>query len=122
MPFKILVVEDHSDSREMLICLLSQQGYTVLAAENGSSGLLLAESECPDLIITDVHMPELDGIEMIRRLRNMGACTNTPIIVLSAYIDGNEARAVSAGATMALPKPVSVKSLNNAIGEVLSHR
>lgn len=120
LPYKILVVEDNSDSREMLAILLGNEGFTVLTAEDGRAGIGIAMVEYPDLIITDINMPDLDGIEMIRRLREHPKCSDVPIMVLTALSDIDRAWAVKAGANSFMTKPFEFVSLTTAIKQLLS--
>jgi CheY-like chemotaxis protein len=119
MPFKILVVEDHFDSRDYLSLLLSLKGYTIFAAENGLEGLKQVEAKAPDLIISDLTMPELDGVEMITALREKPEYSQLPIIVVTAYTDNKVADAIHAGANFALRKPLDAELLYDLIEQLL---
>ena len=119
MERKILVVEDHPDSRDLLALYLRMQGYTVYTAEDGREGLRLIQLDCPHLIITDLSMPHLDGVEMIRHVRQMPECRVTPIIVMTAYGHDEGSAAVSAGADLTVAKPIEYESLIHQIRELL---
>ncbi|MEK6322287.1 MAG: response regulator [Acidobacteriota bacterium] len=69
MPKKILVVDDNLDTRELTHLHLTTEGFTVVAASDGREGLYMAGAELPDLIITDVSMPGLDGVEMVKQVQ-----------------------------------------------------
>lgn len=106
---KILVVEDEQEIRRFLRASLDHRGYRLIEAETGHSGLLHATSQQPDLILLDLGLPDIDGLEVIRQVR---AWSKIPIIVLSAR--GREAEKVSAldaGADDYLTKPFSFKIL-----------
>lgn len=118
MANKILVVEDHADTRNGFAEMLRLGGYNVETAENGQQGISHAHSDQPDLIITDIMMPVMDGIEMIRRLRATSDCQSTPIIVISAFGD-KALEAARAGASEVLGKPVNPSSLLNAIKSLI---
>jgi two-component system OmpR family response regulator len=79
---KILVVDDDSHIRDIVRFALAREGHTVVEAENGARALALAAQERPDLIVLDIMMPEIDGLEVCRRLRTGG--DRTPIIFLSS--------------------------------------
>ena len=103
---RILVVEDDVMSLEVMRIRLEQSGFEVIAADGGKEGLIKAISEHPDLIIADVMMPELDGLQMIKILRANSDLKNTPIIVISALgreIDIRNAK--EAGANDYIVKP-----------------
>jgi len=76
----ILVVEDSSDSREMLCFALHRQGYNVIEAENGKQAMLIASRNRPDLILIDLAMPEMDGLEAARRILQSPQLAHTPIL------------------------------------------
>jgi CheY-like chemotaxis protein len=120
VPQKILVVDDSDDTREMMAKLLEIEAFMVVTAEDGSAGLTVAAAELPDLIITDVNMPNLNGIEMIRQLRKRPGFDSVPIMAITAY--GNRAanEALEAGADRTATKPVEFKALAIEIRELLA--
>jgi two-component system, chemotaxis family, chemotaxis protein CheY len=120
MSVKILVVEDHVDAREMLRLLLSDQGYTVFVAEDGMEALELMRVERPDLIITDIEMPNLDGVGLIKTLRGHQEWNSIPVVVLSAYGSGNLLNALEAGANWTMRKPFEFNSLASLIKDMLT--
>ena len=119
MPEKILVVDDSDDTREMMTKLLELESFTVVTAEDGSIGLDVAEMERPDIIITDINMPNLNGIEMIRRLRKQPQFSRVPIMAITAYGNGVAAEAVAAGANHATTKPIEFEALIGGIKKLL---
>lgn len=116
----ILVVEDNPDAREMLSFLLGAEGFSVVTAKDGQQALDLVQSQPPDLVITDIHMPKLDGIEMIRRLREDLKLTTLPIVVMSAFGSRLTQEALDAGASESTPKPMQVESLLNLVRQLLN--
>ena len=82
---KILLVEDNEMNRDMLSRRLLRRGYEVVIALDGESGLFLAESEGPDLILMDMSLPILEGWEATRRLKAASATQHIPIIALTAH-------------------------------------
>lgn len=80
----ILVIEDYSDTRELLTVLLQRRGYNVIEAEDGVEGLLKAGWMYPDLIIMDLSLPEMDGVEAARRIHAQAKLSRIPIFVVSA--------------------------------------
>ena len=118
MPYKILVVEDTFDTRKLVKTMLTLEGYTVFEAADGKEGLEQAQWPHPDMILTDIRMPGMDGIEMVMRLREDESFTKTPILVLSAF--GDEiTQAINAGANGALLKPVLPESIIRAVRRML---
>lgn len=116
----ILVVEDNADAREMLSFILTAEGYSVTTAEDGQQGLDKVWGEPPDLIITDIDMPKLDGIEMIKRLRAESESRAMPIVVMSAFGSGVIKDALDAGASRSSPKPMQVRSLLSLVRQLLA--
>jgi CheY-like chemotaxis protein len=116
---KILIVEDSIDAREMLAMLFNMEGYNVATAEDGREGLRRASADNPDLIVTDIQMPYVDGNEMIRRLRAQPDSKRVPIIVMTAYGEETGNRAVQSGADRAFTKPVDYDLLLQAIKDLI---
>lgn len=119
MPPKILVVDDSDDTRDMMARLLELEAFTVVTAEDGNAGLNVAATEHPDLIITDINMPNLNGLEMIKQLRRRPGFENIPIMAITAYGNSVAKEALDAGADRAATKPVQFKSLAVEIKEML---
>jgi CheY-like chemotaxis protein len=116
----ILVVEDYSDSRTLLSSLLRAQGYKVIEARDGKEGLRQANRVTPDLILMDLAMPEMDGVEAARRLRERHALSRTPIFAISAYaIDAVKHDAIAAGCAEVFIKPLDIEKLLGKIKATL---
>lgn len=109
-PTKILVVEDHHDSREALSALLRAFGYEVIEATNGREAILRAADDRPSLILMDVMMPELDGFNAARAIHAIPGLERTPIIAVTA-IDNGEHLARQAGMSDYVCKPVDIQGL-----------
>jgi two-component system, cell cycle response regulator DivK len=112
---KVLVVEDHHDTSFLLCRLLKMEGYEVEHAIDGMVGYNAAESAPPDLIVTDIQMPRMDGIEMIKRIRESNACRQVPIIVMSAYGQRRINDALAAGADGVVEKPIDLDTFLQTI-------
>lgn len=118
MSANLLIVEDNQDLRDLLALFLQMQGFEVIAAEDGEAALQKVRHHLPDLIITDIGMPKLDGIGLIRELRQRPETRDIPVLVLTAYLaSGTEAMA--AGATQAAHKPVHFEALLKLINQLL---
>jgi DNA-binding response OmpR family regulator len=117
---KILVVDDNLDTREITHLHLTTEGFSVVIAADGREGLYMAGAEHPDLIITDISMPGLNGIDLIRQLRSQAELAKVPIIVLSALGSGELNEAIRAGANRAMNKPVLLDALVDEVRELLS--
>jgi CheY-like chemotaxis protein len=118
----ILVVDDYSDNRILLATWLRTKGYKVIEASDGKEGVLQANRSHPDLILMDLAMPELDGIEATRQLRQRRAHSVTPIFAISAYATGDvKEDALAAGCTEVFDKPLDLPLLLGKIRGKLDH-
>ena len=107
--FLIEVVEDDASVRNLITVTLKANGYRYLSAMNGQSAVMEAACHNPDIILLDLGLPDMDGVEVIRRIRSW---TETPIIVISARSDDDDKiEALDAGADDYLTKPFSVSEL-----------
>ena len=106
MPKTIITIDDSMSIRETVRMTLQPAGYTVLAAEDGAKGLALCESNKADLVVTDLNMPNMDGITLITRLRALAAYKFTPILMLTTESQDEKKQAGKrAGATGWIIKP-----------------
>jgi CheY-like chemotaxis protein len=116
----ILVIEDYSDTRELLSVLLRSRGYNVVEAEDGVEGLLKASGTLPDLIIMDLTLPEMDGVETARRIHEIPKLSEVPIFVVSGYLTEEvKAAARSVGCVEVFPKPFDAETLLKKISAAL---
>ena len=105
----ILVVEDDRPVRNLITTTLKAHDYRYIQAENGETAILEATSHNPDVILLDLGLPDMDGVEIIRKIRTW---SNVPIIVISARSeDSDKIEALDAGADDYLTKPFSVEEL-----------
>ena len=118
-PPHVLLVEDDRDTREMYSEYLSYSGMKVTQASTGRRGLEHAQRHPPDVVVTDIAMPEMDGLEMSRRLRALAPTRDVPIIAVSGQASE---RAREAGADVVLDKPCEPDRLLHVIEDVLKTR
>ena len=112
----ILVIEDYDDTRELISSLLRKSGYHVLEAEDGIEGLLKASGCYPDLIIMDLALPEMDGVETARRIHEMPKLSRVPIFAVSAWLTKEvEADVRAAGCVEVFSKPFEVDELMDRV-------
>src|SRR5207245_10646248 len=113
----ILVVDDSEMNRDMLCRRLERQGHTVLQAENGRKALEILESVKVDLVLLDILMPELDGMQTLEMLKAHKTNRYTPVVMLSALDELDKVvRCIEIGAEDYLPKPFNPVLLNARIG------
>lgn len=109
---KVLIVDDAESIRMFVRTTLAEAGLSVVAASNGVEAFTLARQEDFDLVITDFHMPEMDGLNLIEKLRELPNYRTIPILVLTmANTDHAKSRGKLAGATGWITKPISPPSL-----------
>lgn len=114
--YKVLIVEDTLAIREEIYDILSMKDYSVFQAENGKIGFEMALKELPDLIITDILMPELNGFELFEKLQKHKKTAGIPLIFLSAKAEKKDIRiGMNLGAEDYLIKPINVKDLLSAV-------
>jgi two-component system cell cycle response regulator DivK len=116
----ILYVEDNEFNRKIVKQLLAQTKYQLREATDGETGLRMAHEEAPDLILMDVQLPKMSGLEATRRLRADPQTAAIPIVVITSYALGGDAeKAKDAGATAYLAKPYSPRDLLAKIREIV---
>ena len=103
---KILVVEDDFDTRYVLSLILKDEGYEVITAADGECALAVASEHKPDLIITDINMPRINGIELTRQIRLKQETALMPILAITAYGPTTANTAIAAGASACARKPL----------------
>lgn len=121
---RILMVEDHPDIADLYQLKLQLEGYRVAVAEDGPTGLELARSLNPDLILLDVHLPGLDGLQVLASLRQEDATRDLLVVVFTEDDSRqlmDEARRLSAAAFL-VKAQILPSTLSRTVGEVLSHR
>jgi len=118
---KILLVEDFDDTRLMMKMWLEKRGYRVIEAETGEKAITLAQREAPDLIIMDVMMPGMNGLDATQRIRQYQALRRTPIVAVSAYGAEEYRRlAIQAGCNEYVSTPFEPTALAELIKSLLA--
>lgn len=120
MPKKILAIDDENDVLLIIKTALTGEGYEIITASNGFDGLALAEDHLPDLILLDLRMPEMDGMEVLQRLRNNEKTQNLSVIILTGISDKKKIReALDKGITYYIVKPFECQDLISKINLAL---
>jgi two-component system cell cycle response regulator DivK len=113
---KVLIIEDNSDNMELAVFLLQSAGHTVLSASDAEAGLMLAHQEVPDLILMDVQLPGMDGLEATALLKRDDATRAIPVLALTALaMKGDEERIRAGGCDGYIAKPFGVQTFLAAI-------
>jgi CheY-like chemotaxis protein len=117
---KILIVEDNAENREMLSRRLERRGYSVVCAVNGVDGVEAVRSEAPDLVLMDLSLPAMDGLEATRRLKADTDTRGVPVIALTAHaMVTDRASALEAGCDDFDTKPVDLVRLLEKMARLL---
>ena len=117
----ILLVEDFDDTRLMTKLWLTKKGYRVVEAENGKEAVEVAQRERPDLIIMDMMMPGINGLDATRQIREYQSLQATPIVAVSAYgADQYRHKALDAGCNEYVPTPFDPDKLSKLIERLLA--
>jgi two-component system cell cycle response regulator DivK len=118
---KILVVEDNADNMKLAVFLLESAGHTVLSATDAEAGLTLARAERPNLILMDIQLPGMDGLEAAALLKRDNATRAIPVIALTALaMKGDEQRILEAGCDGYIAKPLRYREFLAAVAAQLA--
>lgn len=118
MATRVLVVEDDDDLRFLYSTFLTMRGFEVSEASDGQAGYEEARQNRPDVILTDIAMPRLDGLELLRLVKGEKSLGNLPVIVMSAYGKMRLAMAKQMGADLIIEKPLDDEELFWAVQQV----
>jgi CheY-like chemotaxis protein len=117
---KVMIVEDNPQNMKLIEMLLRSKSYILLKACDGEEALDMATREQPDLIVMDMQLPKMSGIEVTKRLRQIPVFRQTPIIALTAYaMRGDKERFLEAGCNTYLSKPINTRELPEIIDQML---
>ena len=117
----VLIADDDDDVLELVAFRLRRSGYRTITARDGRESLALARAEHPDVAVLDIAMPEMDGLEVTRRVRGDGAIRDLPIILLTARSQERDVRAgIEAGADAYIRKPFSHRELRARVESLLA--
>lgn len=120
MSKRILVIEDTEDNRRILRDLLTNAGFEYIEATDGESGVSMAATHRPDLILMDIQLPVFDGYEATRRIRANPETRRIPIIAVTSYaLSGDESKAIAAGCDGYVAKPFSPRKILALVQEFL---
>ena len=118
---KILYVEDNPMNRMLVSRILLVEDYEVLEAEDGETGIAIALREKPDLILMDVNLPEKDGYQVTKEMRDNDALKDIPIIAMTANVmQGDREKTLAAGCNGYIPKPIDIDALPGQIANFLA--
>jgi len=117
---RILVVEDNDLNMKLIRAVLTYGGYEILEARDGEAALRVASGERPDLVLMDVQLPRMSGLEVTRRLRAETSTSSVPVIAMTAYaLRGDKEKIIEAGCDGYVSKPIDTRALPGVIAEYL---
>lgn len=117
---KILVVEDNHQNQYLMEYMLTKAGYLVIMAGSGCEGFALAIKEEPDLILMDIQLPDIDGLEVTRKIRASALGTRIPIVAVTSYaMTGDRGKALAVGCDGYIEKPIDPESFLKEIRKYL---
>jgi DNA-binding response OmpR family regulator len=119
----ILIIEDEADIRNFVARVLELEGYQVLQAGDGKTGMEIIKENSIDLLLLDLRLPELDGWSILRQMKHKPEFSQIPVVVLTAIAEsGQRRRTLRMGATQYLIKPLSANSLSKTIASILRRK
>lgn len=121
MTHKVLIVEDNPMNMRLIEMILKSDDYLLLKATDGEEALAIAAIDHPDLVLMDIRLPKIDGLEVAKRLKKNSALSHIPIIALTAHaMKGDEEKAIEAGCDSYVSKPIDTRQLPKLVANVLS--
>ena len=116
----ILVTDDSLLNRKLVRDILKSAGHEVTEASDGLEGINKAKEELPDLILMDIHMPNMDGIAAMKKIREIPGLKETPVIAITAYaMKGDRKKIIDEGFDDYIPKPVSINDLIDKVSHCI---
>ena len=123
MSAKILVVEDNDDNRALVVKVLGRRGHEVLEATGGEEALAIARHAMPDLVLMDLNLAGMSGLDAARKLKEDPRLRHIPVVALTAYaMVGDRERALESGCDGYLSKPVNVRTLSDQLEAFLKEK
>ncbi len=117
----ILIIEDNELNMKLVRSMLQLGKYRILEAEDAEGGIELAREQSPDLILMDIQLPRMDGLDATRIIKSDPALTHIPVIALTSYaMRGDEEKALSAGCSGYIAKPIDTRNFLDFISEQLN--
>lgn len=120
MPKTVLLVEDTDDTRELMKIMLEMLGHNVIEATDGSEAVKIAQTNGFDLVLMDIAMPIMDGIEATKAIKAMDNVSDVPIVAITAHSDKYQQEAMDAGVTEIVRKPVDLDDLRPIVSHYLA--
>ncbi len=118
-----LVIEDNADNMELMTLILEQNGYQVIKAETGQQGFDVALEARPDFILLDIQLPDMDGLEVLRKIRSSEIDGDIPVIAVTSYaMVGDREKMMAAGCNGYIEKPIDPEKIIGQIREIIGEK
>jgi len=117
----VLCIEDHPDNMTLVRRILQSESYTLIEATTGFQGIFFAENQDVDVILLDINLPDIDGYEVVRRLRTSqkASLARIPIVAVTANaLKGDKQKILAAGFDLYMPKPINIQELLNMVQDL----
>ncbi len=115
----VLVIEDNEDNMKLITFILEKNGYQTITAETGAQGIQMAISEKPDLILLDIQLPDMNGLDVLKAIRNSESNGGIPIIAVTSFaMSGDRERLLDAGCNGYIEKPINPETFIFEIRQV----
>lgn len=116
---RVLVIEDNEDNMKLIIFILEKNGYQTISAETGAQGVYKASSEKPDLILLDIQLPDINGLDVLKAIRESESHGRIPIIAVTSFaMSGDRERLIAAGCNGYIEKPINPETIITEIRQV----
>jgi len=119
----VLVIEDNADNMELITFILEKNCYKTIKAETGQQGLDIALEEKPDFIILDIQLPDMDGLDVLRKIRDSEIDDSLPVIAMTSYaMTGDRKKMEDAGCNGYIEKPIDPEKVINQIEKIVGRK
>ncbi len=119
----VLVIEDNVDNMELMRQILEEDGYKVLKAETGQQGFDMALEARPDFILLDIQLPDMDGLDVLRKIRSSEIDDGIPVIAVTSYaMVGDREKMMAAGCNGYIEKPIDLEKVIGQIRRILGEK
>ena len=113
---KVLIIEDNADNMKLITFILTKNGYQAIEAFSGQEGINMTLQELPDLVLLDIQLPDMDGIEVLTAIRRSKTDGKPPIVAVTSYaMSGDRQRLLAAGCTGYIEKPINPETIMQEI-------
>ncbi|MBI4333494.1 MAG: response regulator [Chloroflexi bacterium] len=123
MPARVLIIEDNVENSHLMAYLLKAWGHTVISAQTGHEGMTMSHSVAPDLILCDILLPDCDGHQLVKELKEHGFLRDPPVVAVTALaMVGDREKALRAGFDGYIPKPINPEKFIGQVEDFLHPR